>query len=112
MLEPIEDKFVFEGSRLTFILNATDPDGDPISFSAIGLPEDAILNETSGNFTWIPSYDQAGNYSIQFIVIDTKGAMDSKNVSIYVLDFNRPPKLDQSETKLLKVGNLNSRYLL
>ena len=104
ILEPIENKFIAEGSKLTFILNATDPDGDPLNFSAINLPEGAILDAISGNFTWTPNYDQAGNYSIQFIVVDINGAMDSKNVSIQVLDFNRPPKLDPIGDKKVMEG--------
>jgi hypothetical protein len=103
-LEPIENKFIAEGSKLTFILNATDPDGDSLNFSAINLPEGATLDAINGNFTWIPNYDQAGNYSIQFIVVDINGAMDSKNVSIQVLDFNRPPKLDPIGDKKVMEG--------
>lgn len=107
-LSPIEDKIVNEGETITFILNATDPDGDPLNFSAIGLPLGAIFDIASGNFTWTPNYDQAGNYSIQFIVTDINGATDSKNMSIQVLDFNRPPSLDPIEDKEIVEGEMLS----
>ena len=37
-LDPIEDPVVVEGDTVSFQASATDPDGDPVSLSATGLP--------------------------------------------------------------------------
>ncbi len=37
VLDPVGDKAGAEAAELTFSLNATDPDGDPVIYSAIGL---------------------------------------------------------------------------
>jgi len=71
------------GSLLTIGVNATDPDGDKLVYSATGLPANATFNGTNRTFLWKPVSGQAGNYTVSFSVSD--GSLsDTKNAAITV----------------------------
>jgi hypothetical protein len=59
-----------EGQQMSFTIPATDPDNDTLSFSATGLPTGASLNQTSGAFSWTPTFTQDGIYWVLFRVSD------------------------------------------
>jgi hypothetical protein len=70
-LDSIGDKLVNEGQTLTFTITATDPDGDPLTYSASNLPEGANLDPSSRTFSWTPGHEQAGTYpNVHFEVTD------------------------------------------
>lgn len=56
------DRTLKEGEILEFLLNAVDPDGDPLTFTAISLPSGSVLVPGTGLFSWQPTFDQAGSY--------------------------------------------------
>ncbi len=94
VLDPIGNKTVAEGNQLAFTLNATDPDGDPLIYSAFNIPAGAIFDPVTATFTWTPSYVQAGTYSgIRFEVSDGY-LTDAEEITITVTNINRPPVLD------------------
>ncbi len=83
VIQPIGNKSVNENSTLTFTVTATDPDGDPLTYSAQNLPAGAVF--TSNIFTWTPTYNQAGSYQVTFIASDSQ-TTDSQTVTINVID--------------------------
>jgi hypothetical protein len=84
VLEPIGDKTVDEGQLLQFAVSASDPDGDPLTYSASNLPQGASFDNQT--FAWTPDYEQAGIYhNIHFQVSD--GSLsDSEDITITVND--------------------------
>ena|GEM_PF-5035781 len=88
-LAPVGDKTTPEGSLLAFSLSATDPDGDPLTFGADGLPAGATLDPATGAFAWTPTYEQAGGYVVTFAVADPGGLSASETVTITVTDVAR-----------------------
>ncbi len=84
-LSPIGDRSVEEGDTLSFSLNASDPDGDPLTFAATGLPPNASL-DVAGAFSFSPDLSQAGTYSVVFSVSDAAGATAQETVTITVTD--------------------------
>ena len=76
-----------EGSTLSFVVTATDPDGDALTYSAGGLPAGASFDPATQQFTWTPGYDQAGTYTVTFTAKDgTKSysLSETKTVTITV----------------------------
>jgi len=65
VLDSIGNHTVPLGSTLTLQLSASDPDGDPLVFSALELPlpEGACLDAASGVFTFRPAFHQIGTAS-------------------------------------------------
>ncbi len=84
---------IAEGQPLAFVINATDPDGQPLTFSAANVPAGATFNAATRQFAWTPSFTQAGNYTVSFTVSDNGAPPlgDTKTVAISVGNVNRPP---------------------
>jgi uncharacterized protein (TIGR02597 family) len=93
LLSSIGGKVGMETKPLSFSVSATDPDGDPLVFSAeltnggtlstIGATFTDNGNGT-GTFNWTPTLGQAGDYSVQFIVADSLGLSDTETIIITV----------------------------
>jgi hypothetical protein len=81
VLGAIGNKNVNEGQTLTFTVSATDSDGDSLTYSASNLPSGASF--VGQTFTWVPTYEQAGSYSVTFTVSDGQST-DSEQITIAV----------------------------
>ena len=79
--EPIGDKETAEGEPLEFTVNATDPDDDPLSYVAVGLPLGATFEGQT--FSWTPIIGQADLYGVTFIVSDGE-LSDTEAITILV----------------------------
>ncbi len=72
----IGSRSVRAGQRLSFTANATDADGDAITYSASGLPSGAKFDAAKRIFMWTPTVGQAGKYTITLSATD--GALTGK----------------------------------
>lgn len=92
---PLGGRTVQEGQAVKFSVRATDPDGDAVSLNAPLLPPGASFNPGSGAFSWRPSYDQAGTYTIRFTATDSSNPPQTAimDVTVTVLNTNRSPVL-------------------
>lgn len=93
-------------TALSFTVSATDPDGDPLTYSASSLPVGASFNPATRAFSWTPASSQAGIYSVTFSVSDGR-ALDQKTVLITV-ESNRPPVFDSSLRDAYTVPRYNA----
>lgn len=89
---------VSENATLTFSVSATDPDGDPIAYSATGLPSGASFSGRT--FRWTPTYGQAGNYQVTFTASDGQN-QDSATITITVVKVNRAPVLGEIDDRFI-----------
>ncbi len=48
---------VHEGEDLSFVVNASDADGDVLNISFLNAPEGALFVQETNTFTWSPEYD-------------------------------------------------------
>jgi len=88
---------------LSFDVNATDADGDPITYGATGLPSGASF--AGDKFFWTPSNDQAGSYQVTFTASDWQ-ATDAEVVDITVNNVNRAPVLTPIGNRSVDEGDL------
>ena len=73
VLQYIPDRTVYVGNQISFIVEASDPDGTIPGLSAAPLPVGAGFIDRGngvGIFDWTPSQNQAGTYPITFIATD------------------------------------------
>ncbi|MBI5192271.1 MAG: tandem-95 repeat protein, partial [Nitrospirae bacterium] len=107
VLNTIGAKSVNEGGNLNFTISGSDPDGDPITYSATGLPSGATFNTSTQVFDWTPTYSQSGSYNVTFTVSD--GLLSaSEVVTITVNNVNRAPVLNVIGAKNVnEAANLN-----
>jgi hypothetical protein len=104
VLDSIGSKVVDEGQSLTFIISATDTDGDPLSYSASSLPSGATFTPATRTFTWTPTSGQVGSYpDVLFSVTDSE-LTDSENITITVNNVNVPPVLASIGNKTVTEG--------
>ncbi len=94
-LDPIGNLTGNEGQRLHFKITAADPDpDDTLTFTAGNLPEGASFHGPTATFSWLPDYDQAGNYEdIEFAVMDNGNPIevDAELITITIGNVNRQP---------------------
>ncbi|MBI2077600.1 MAG: PKD domain-containing protein [Euryarchaeota archaeon] len=80
--------------RVQFDANATDPDGDNLTYSWDFDVNDGIQNQSSQQRT-THEYESPGEYTATVTVRDTKGARSTESLSITVREVsNHPPEVD------------------
>jgi len=83
VFEAIGDRLSQIGYRLSFTVNALDPDGGTLSYSATGLPPGASFDPATRTFSWSP--ETPGTFKgLRFSVTDGK-LTDSEEMAITVV---------------------------
>lgn len=81
-----------EDHTLHGMLNASDPDGDPLSYSVLLNPEHGTVSvHADGTFTYQPDANYFGPDNFTYQVADPYGQTSSALVSIEVNPVNDPP---------------------
>lgn len=93
VLPPILDQTVREGELLRLAVNASDPDGDVLTYSAENLPSGATLDPASGVLEWTPGMHQAGSYFPVRILVTDGHSGQSDTFDIQVVNVNRAPQI-------------------
>ncbi|HOT98044.1 MAG TPA: FG-GAP-like repeat-containing protein [bacterium] len=88
-----KDTSLKAGASLLYYVKASDPDGDPVTLSATGLPAGAQFTASTGLFSWTPGMDQTGDYSVTFVARDSTGGIRQSATLIHVQPSNRAPVL-------------------
>jgi hypothetical protein len=84
VLSAIGDRTVTVGSALQFTVTASDPDDDPLIYSAMPLPANAAFDASTRVFAFTPVVSQVGSFSLTFTVSDGKGGTASETINITV----------------------------
>lgn len=97
-----------EGESFSIILPvASDPDredANKLNYEIQGQPAGANFNSTSRSFTWMPRYDQAGEYSLTYIVKDASGETAQATFKIVVKNINQLPQINDIGNQTVKEG--------
>ena len=89
---PVINPTLAAGQPLSLQLQAIDPDGDQVTYSASNLPLGASLNPLSGLLTWTPSLVQAGTYSGIILSASDGDLTVTQTPSIIVTKVNQAPQ--------------------
>lgn len=81
-----------EAYAVSLALSGSDPDGNPLTYSASGLPRGLSVNSTSGLISGTPTYTSSGSYTVTARVSD--GTLSqSRSFSWLIANTNRKPRL-------------------
>ena len=76
-----------EGGKLTYVLKAEDPDGDPIEYTLKNAPRGMTIEPATGLITWEFGEADIGEHTVEIIVADSEGARASQ-----ILNLNISPR--------------------
>jgi hypothetical protein len=96
VLDSLPLQVIDENTLLSFKVTGSDPDIEDANtqkYSAADLPQGAQFDAASQTFTWTPTFDQSGDYTVSFTLEDGAGGADTKTVNLKVNHVNRPPAI-------------------
>lgn len=79
------------GIEYSYDVDATDPDGDPLTYFLDTFPAGMTIDENAGLVSWIPTVDQLGPNPVILRVEDGRGGTATQSFTINVLIVNHPP---------------------
>lgn len=100
-LDPIGDQSIDEGDNIVETIDASDPDGDALTFSLTGAP--AWISLAGDTVTLTPGFEDAGGYVITVTVSDGQ-LTDEETITLTVNDINRPPELTPTGNQFVNEG--------
>lgn len=84
------------GSAIEFFVKGSDPDpADRVTLSASGLPSAASFDTATGEFSWIPSANQVGSYTVTFTATDDGSPVLKDSGSVIMSVEAAPPPVQQ-----------------
>ncbi len=103
-IEEIKEQYVAENSTIEFDVVASDPDSDNVTVEVVDLPEGASFNNSK--FTWTPGFgvvkENYEEFVVKFVASDEDTSF-TRNMSIFVQDVNRKPKISYSPKTYITV---------
>ncbi len=74
----------FEEGRFSYIVQAEDPDGDPIDLSLWNAPKGMTIEPAAGLILWEYGEKDAGDYKVTVIAEDPEGAQSTQELSLSI----------------------------
>ncbi|BDV43726.1 sulfurtransferase [Geotalea uraniireducens] len=81
-----------EGAAYRYPVEASDPDGDLLSYALTAAPAGMTIN-SSGVVSWSPTYSDAGSYTVTAKVSDPAGFSATQSYTLIIADVNRTPSV-------------------
>ncbi len=94
----IGPKDISENETLTFAVQARDPDGNDVGYTAASLPSGANFDATTQTFSWTPDFTQEGNYTVNFYASDDGIPNLSTNAQVLITVGDVPTALELADT--------------
>ena len=82
-----------EDDPYTYDVDATDPDGDILTYLLTTSPSGMSIDAPTGLITWTPTNDDVGDHSVVVTVNDGNGGDDTQSFTIAVANVNDPPEI-------------------
>jgi hypothetical protein len=117
ILDPIGPRSTVEAITLQFLVTASDSNATTPIIEAFDMPANASLVSIAvgqSRFTFLPSYTQAGVYSVLFRARDGQGLVDSERVAITVIEAGnqRPHWASTFPTETINQSAFGTAYSL
>ena len=101
---PVGDNYVYQ-------VVASDPDGDPLTYSLDSGVSGMAIDPQSGLFTWTPSAGEFGTFPVTLSVSDGRGGVAQQSFDLEVVNptvtpTNHPPTIGSQPTGPAVVGQV------
>lgn len=109
-LSPIEPRTLTEGEELRVVAQATDVDGDVLTFVLESAPPGAQVHPLDGTVTWRPTEEQGPNSYL--IVVQVRDQVSSHRFQfrVTVLEQNQAPELSAIPEQVVNEGSVLSVF--
>lgn len=77
-----DNTFTFDGKVYSFSVNATDPDGDPLTYSLKSAPDGMYINKGTGDVTWDVPSDFTGEVVVIVAVSDGVRGESTREITL------------------------------
>ena len=109
VLARIGDRQAEVGAALEIVLEASDPNGDPLTYALrTSAPEGAKFDKADARFSWTPTAAQLGTSAILTFEVSDGSLRDQETVKVDVVAAgeaqNAPPEIDPLGDQALTVG--------
>ena len=94
-----------EGDTINLPLTATDPDGDPLTWTVNGLPPGLTFNPNTNQINGTLNFTSAGTYPITITVDDNNNPQVTRNSVWLVINNNREPVIQQLPNTSVMTGD-------
>lgn len=88
----LADQTGHPSDTVSFQASATDPDSDTVTYTLIDGLSNASVDAGTGEFTWVPDWEDLRNHVVTIRATDPGGAFDQKSCIISVE--NEAPQLE------------------
>jgi len=78
--------------QYAYHVQATDPDGDALTYALESAPPGMTINAQTGQINWVPSPDTKGSYVVRIVAKDTKGGFASQEFELALSMPASPPR--------------------
>jgi len=92
------------GAAYVYDVNATDPNGDTLTYALTQAPSGMTIQSTTGLVAWTPTAAQAGTQSVTVRVSDPGGLAATQSFSIAVAAANAAPQITSTPPTTGTVG--------
>jgi hypothetical protein len=76
--------FSFDGAVYTYQVKASDPDGDPLTYSLQSPPDDVTIDSSTGLLKWIVPREFIGKKSVSVAVSDGNGGTANYSIEMSI----------------------------
>lgn len=85
------------GGRYAYLVQATDPDGDPVTYALETAPPGMSIDAATGQVRWIVPPDAKGSHRVRVVARDDRGGMAAQEFDLALAPPPAPP--DQQSDK-------------
>jgi RHS repeat-associated protein len=92
------------GQVYQYMVQASDPDGDPLHFALPSSPAGMTIDAASGLVQWTPTASQVGANVVSVAAVDPPGGVGQQNFTIAVIAADQPPTITSSPVTTVTAG--------
>jgi RHS repeat-associated protein len=85
-------------------VEATDPDGDAVTYSLTTAPTGMSINPATGLINWPVTSSEAGDHAVTVRTQDPLGAFDTQSFTLTILNQNQPPVVNAGNDQAVAVN--------